>query len=82
MITIHHGRSMAIFSVGQRVRGKSSPGVPDDLHGLVGTVVTIGHPPNFISKNGGPQGTELLYSVRFDVRDYADMINESWLEPE
>ena len=71
---------MAVFSVGQRVRGKSSPGVPSDLHGLVGTVVTIGHPPNFISKNGGPQGTELLYSVRFDVRDYADMVNESWLE--
>jgi len=73
---------MAIFRVDQRVRAKSVYGVPSDLHGLVGTVITIGYPPNFISKNGGPTGGELLYSVRFDDRSYADMVNESWLEIE
>ena len=73
---------MAGFSVDQRVRAKSISWVPDDLHGLVGTVVTIGHPTNYISKNGGPQGRELQYSVRFDDRGYADMVNESWLESE
>ncbi len=73
---------MTIFSVGQRVRGKSGYGVPEDLNGLVGTVVTIGYPPEYLAKNGGPPGNEQLYSVRFDVRDYADMVNESWLEPE
>ncbi len=70
------------FEVNQRVRAKSVSGVPEPLHGLAGTVVTIGHPPNYISKNGGPSGSEPQYSVKFDSRDYADMVNESWLEPE
>ena len=72
---------MAIFSVGQRVRGRSGREVPGNLHGLLGTVVTIGHPSNYFAKNGGPPRNE-VYSVRFDVRGYADMVNESWLEVE
>ena len=73
---------MAKFNVNQRVRGKSVPGVPPELQGLVGTVITIGAPPNYIGKNGGPQGREPQYSVKFDERGYADMVNESWLESE